>query len=308
MKKIYFLLCLFALSLHAMAQNPSVSVSIDNVTPLTITATFTPNEDCASYVYVISTQEDMQAWAAAFGTTIETLVPMWGITASGVTSYTWNDMSPATEYTVFVIPYAADNSAGTMVTAPATTPSMGDDGVSVIEMEVVVLSDSSVMTKTTPNSSTAVYKYGLITKHLHDSLGSELDAFLIDYWENYDLHNAYEYEEWTWLDLHDVDYYACARGKNANGEWGTLTIIPFSTLTGITDNKQDVRLYPNPAGDYLKIEGETVRNVEIFSLTGQRKAVYNALDGQVTAPVSGYAPGVYLVRINGTAVRKVVVK
>ncbi len=308
MKKLYFLLCLFALSLQVKAQNPSVAVTIDNVTPLTITATFTPNEDCASYVYVIGVQEEMQAWAAAFQTTIETLVPMWGITANGVTSYTWNDMSPATEYTIYVIPYAADNAAGTMVTAPVTTLVMGDEGVSVVEMEVVVLSDSSVLTKTTPNSSTAVYKYGLITKHLHDSLGSALDSFLIDYWENYDLHNAYTYEEWTWEGLRDVDYYACARGKNANGEWGTLTIIPFSTLTGITENKQDVRLYPNPAGDFLKIEGETVRTVEIFSLAGQRIAAFNALDGHITVPVSGYAPGVYMVRINDTTVRKVVVK
>jgi hypothetical protein len=308
MKKLYLLLCLFALSMQAMAQNPSVAVSIDSVTPLAITATFTPNEACASYVYVISTQEEMQAWAAAFGTTIETLVPMWGITTNGVTSYTWTDMAPATEYTIYVIPYAADNTAGTMVTAPVTTQVLGDEGISVVEMEVVVLSDSTVLTKTTPNSSTAVYKYGLITKQLYDSLGSAIDSFLIDYWENYDLHNAYLYEEWTWEDLHDVNYYACARGKNANGEWGTLTIFPFSTATGIADNKQDVRIYPNPAGDYFKIEGETVKKVEIFSLAGQRVAAYNALGGHVTVPVSGYAPGVYMVRINDTAVRKVVVQ
>ncbi len=308
MKKLYFLLCLFALSLQTMAQTPSVAVSVDSVTSLSITATFTPNEACASYVYVISTQEEMQTWAAMFQTTIETLVPMWGITTSGVSSYTWEDMAPATEYTIYVIPYAADSSAGPMVTAPATTLTLGDDGVSVVEMQVVVLSDSSVLTKTTPNSSTAVYKYGLITKQLHDSLGSALDSFLLDYWENYDMHDAYLYEEWTWEGLHDVDYYACARGKNANGEWGTLTIIPFSTLTGIADNKQDVRIYPNPAGEYLKIEGETVRKAEIFSLAGQRIASYNALDGHITVPVSGYAPGIYMVRINDNTVRKVVVK
>ena len=44
--------------------DPQVALSIDEVTDSSITATFTPNEDCASYYYVCATEAEIMLWYA----------------------------------------------------------------------------------------------------------------------------------------------------------------------------------------------------------------------------------------------------
>jgi len=65
-----------------------------------------------------------------------------------------------------------------------------------------------------------------------------------------------------------------------------------------------VELYPNPAGKLLYIKGTNITNVAISNLLGQTvySQDYNAQ--QVQVDVADLPTGMYLVRINGTEVRK----
>ena len=45
---------------NGSSYNPQVTISIDLITETEVTATFTPNEDCASYAYTIATESEIK--------------------------------------------------------------------------------------------------------------------------------------------------------------------------------------------------------------------------------------------------------
>ncbi len=287
----------------------SASVEISDIatTNTTVTATFTPNEDCASYYYLLGTEAEMAMWVQMMQTPLEQLVMMWGIQATGVVTYTWTDQAPGTEYTIYVVPVNADSTLGEMVTATATTTTAGGPGVSEIEMTVEVLSPTEVMTYTTPNDQTAEYRYGLITQEFYNEIGEDSLVKIIAA----DPYAVYEYDEWLWIDLEEnTDYFGYARGKNANGEWGTITLVPFTTTPdAIGDvNALSFNVFPNPANDFVKIEGNDLKTVEIFNMTGQAVVRQDVSGNETTISTENLESGVYFVKVNGTMTQKLVVK
>ena len=64
--------------------------------------------------------------------------------------------------------------------------------------------------------------------------------------------------------------------------------------TGVEENRFEAVVYPNPAKDYVKIEGTEVAEVQVYNTFGQLvKTVRNTNE----ISVEGLAEGVYLVRI-----------
>ena len=294
---------------HDCSSPASASVEISDITTTntTVTATFTPNEDCASYYYMIGTEAEMAMWVQMMQTPLEQLVMQWGIQTTGVTTYTWDDQAPATEYTIYVVPVNADTSLGEMVTAKATTQTAGGTGLSEIEMTVEVLSPTEVKTFTTPNDQTAEYRYGLITQEFYNEVGEDSLARIIEA----DMYAVYEYDEWIWINLEqNTDYFGYARGKNANGEWGTIALVPFTTMPdAIGDvNELAFNIFPNPADDFVKIEGNDLKTVEIFNMTGQTIVRQEVGGNETTISTKDLESGVYFVKINGTKTQKLIVK
>lgn len=77
-------------------------------------------------------------------------------------------------------------------------------------------------------------------------------------------------------------------------------------VDGLTETK--VKVYPNPATDYVTIEGEGVKAVEIYSLAGALVASEKA---ETTINVSDLAKGTYLVKVvanDGVKVEKLIKK
>ena len=67
-------------------------------------------------------------------------------------------------------------------------------------------------------------------------------------------------------------------------------------------------MYPNPATDYVKVDGEGVEAVEIYSLAG---ALVASEKYENTVSVSNLAKGTYLVKVvtvNGVKVEKLIKK
>jgi len=63
-----------------------------------------------------------------------------------------------------------------------------------------------------------------------------------------------------------------------------------------------LQAYPNPASDRITIEHESIKAgdiIEIFGMSGNRIGRYTANGTQTTIELSGYAQGIYVVRVNG---------
>ena len=290
--------------------DPSVEITLGEVTTTTIEATFTPNEDCAGYHLLSDTQENMDMWAGMMGVSLEELVVMWGLEKSSEYTHTWTDFAPDTEYTIYALPKDADGNAGELVTAKVTTEAMGGDGVSIIGLEVIVVNDSTVTTTATPNEETASYHYGLMETAYFEEIGEEA---AVQYFRE-DPYIYYGVDEWTWTPLYaDTEFVAIATGQNAAGEWGETTVVHFKTPGGEGCGElimSDIKVYPNPASSYVNItsgmSGET--EIDIFDMTGRcvKSILVNDLRS-VNVCIEDLDKGIYVMNINGN-VRKIVVE
>ena len=289
-------------------EEPSVEITLGDVTATTIEASFAPNETCASYYILSGIAADIQNWANMFGVSIAQLVKQWGIMKTEDFTYVWTDFIPSTEYTVYALPLDADDNFGELVTTTVTTSTLGGPGLSTIELSVTIVNDTTVNTLATPNDQTAVFHVGLITAEYCDEIG--IDSAL--YYIRNDGYPQYATDEWTWTSLQShTKYYAIATGQNANGEWGETTIVEFVTdPDAVNSNSIDnYRLFPNPANDYVVIEGDNITEVTIYNALGQEMKHERANADQVIINTSAMQNGIYFAKINNeTTIRFVVNK
>ena len=108
--------------------NPQVSITVDQVLETEVTATFTPNADCASYGYMMATEAEIQEWMGIAGLDLPEYLWTYGMPGSGVISNTFSDLTPNTEYNIYAVPADIDGNLGEVVIEPVTTtPGGGSD-------------------------------------------------------------------------------------------------------------------------------------------------------------------------------------
>ena len=108
--------------------DPQVTISIDQVLETEVTVTFTPNEDCPYYGYLIATETEMQQWLYMTGLDLPGYLHSFAIPAEGILSHTFTSLQPNTEYVIYVLPIAPDGSLGEVAQVPVTTtPGGGGD-------------------------------------------------------------------------------------------------------------------------------------------------------------------------------------
>lgn len=286
--------------------DPTVDIALGEVTTTTVEASFTPNETCASYYILLSTAQEMQNWVMLMGKTLEELVQMWGLAENAAYTNVWTDLIPNTEYTVYALPLGADSTFYEMQTSLVTTQAAGGTGTSVIDIDVSVLSETSVKTVAVPNGETAQYHYGLITKEYYKEIGAD-SALVVIRSNGYPL---YANDEWTWVDLQpNTYYYALGTGINANGEWGETTLVEFMTsLTGVeTSDDNSISMFPNPANDYIKVSGEHIGKVIICNALGQVMQQYAMNGNETIIPTSSFPEGIYFIKTDNGTVRRFVI-
>lgn len=290
-------------------EDPTVEITLGEVTTTTVEATFTPNENCSSYYTLMSTATEMEQWVNMMGMPLEQLVQMWGIQYSSEKTHTWTDMVPGTEYTIYALPLDSEGNMYEMNTIMTTTEQGGGAGTSVITLEVELTSNTSVKTTATPNEETAVYHYGLITVEYFNEIGEEAAIEII----RNDQYPLYETDIWEWIELvPNTDYYAIASGQNADGVWGETTIIPFRTeFDGCEEmTTSNFNIFPNPATSSFKIVSEDKGDAElkIFDMTGRCvKNVYVSDLNNSIINIEDLNRGVYILNIEGN-IRKLVVE
>ena len=290
----------------------SVEIGVLDVTPFTIEASFTPNEKCASYFICLDTLGGLDQWAQKFGVTVDSLVEAWGRDPrTGNTTNLWKELIPNKDYVIHVLPKDEKGNAGKLQTHTVRTVAIGGEGLSVIDLEVKVVSTTSVRVIATPNEETAEYHYMLFTKSFSDSIGVDSTMRYI-YKDPYAL---YEADNWLWEGLlPNTGYYAIAQGRNLKGEWGEITKIEFITTPeeepedpeqpdGIEELSSSFNIYPNPASSEINITSQLngEADVKIYDLTGRCvKETRISNINNATINISDIDKGLYLININGS--------
>lgn len=124
-----------ALQNHGLQQHdcqagadPEVTITVDQVLETEVTATFTPNEDCASYYYTMGTPEELDQWMAAAGLQLPEYLQTYGFPAEEEITHTFTDLIPDTEYLICAVGADADGNLGNVTQETATTtPGGGGD-------------------------------------------------------------------------------------------------------------------------------------------------------------------------------------
>ena len=122
-----------ALEQHGLEQHdcntpsydPQVSITIDQIQGTEVTATFTPNEDCVAYGYMMATEAEIQEWMGIAGLDLPEYLWTYGIPGSGEMSNTFTDLTPDTEYVIYAVPADIDGNLGEVVQVPVTTTPSG---------------------------------------------------------------------------------------------------------------------------------------------------------------------------------------
>lgn len=217
--------------------NPAISYTIDETTTSSFTLTVTANEDCFGYYWCMFNKGQAQAqfeqWGPMFGLpNIESMIAQFsGAKHEEVSTNTWKDLAPGTDYEVCVVPVDEAGTYADMVTIPVTTKQQGGEGVAQVAItsggaSVQKTDDGDKLTYTiifTPNDQTAVYHDGVVSKKKFDEDGEE-------FWKNYLLngdpqdpyYNQYGVDKYTFEANVGEEYYGIAIAKNANGEYGPM--------------------------------------------------------------------------------------
>ena len=294
-------------------QTPMVEITVTEVTTRSVNVTFTPAEECASYYILLDTEASMEQWATAFGVPLEQLIEMWSIERTGASTNLWDELIPNTEYTIFVLSKDAAGEVIQLDKQNVTTEVLGGDGVSVIDLQVKVTSNTSVFVTATPNEETAEYHYILIEKSYADSIGADSTLMIVQT----DPYSLYDIDEWEWIDLKaNTEFYAIAQGKNAKGEWGEITKLEFITsMEGTIELVENgFNIYPNPVNDRLYIEAETeIKEVVVYDVYGRRQNLRNSETQKLRNSIDATElnSGVYFVKVvteKGEVVKRFVKK
>lgn len=213
--------------------NPAISYTIDETTTSSFTLTVTANEDCFGYYWCMfekgQAQAQFEQWGPMFGCpNIESMIAKFsGKKYEEVSTNTWKDLAPGTDYEVCVVPVDEAGTYADMVTIPVTTKQQGGEGVA----QVAITSGGAEVYEGkllytiifTPNDQTAVYHDLVVSKEAFDKDGEE-------FWKNYLLngnpedpnYNQYGVDKFPFEAEAGKQYYGVAIAKNAKGEYGPL--------------------------------------------------------------------------------------
>lgn len=230
--------------------NPAISYTIDETTSSSFTLTVTANKDCLGYYWCMfekgQAQAQFEQWGPMFGfPNIESMIAQFsGREYDGVSTNTWKDLAPATDYEVCVVPVDEAGTFADMVTIPVTTKQQGGEGVAQVAITsggANVYEDKLLYTIIfTPNDQTAVHHDLVVSKEAFDKKGEET-------WKNYLLngdpqdpnYNQYGVDKYTFEANAGEEYYGIAIAKNANGEYGPMVkeLFKVETPAGVAPAK-----------------------------------------------------------------------
>ena len=105
--------------------DPQVTITVDQVFENEVTATFTPNDNCASYNYMLATESEMQQWMSMTGLELPEYLHTYGIPGEETLSHTFTELEPETDYVIYAVPSDMDGNLGEVAQESVTTTNGG---------------------------------------------------------------------------------------------------------------------------------------------------------------------------------------
>ena len=295
MKQFIFTLAILMTSLCVNAQTPSVDYNVDEVGTDFITMTFMPNADAAGYAFCLFEAGTAEQQFAMFGPwmgfqTMGDMIKAWGITQTETYQYTWTNQSPGKDYEIYVQCWDADGVDADMIIIPVTTASMGGDGEAVMTIEIGEFGGDPEYgyyqwVTYIPNEEVAKHRDMIILKSAFESAEWGLENVLNylkqdnpydPYWDQYGIDEA------QWNAEPGTSYIAFSIGMNANGEWGPLASVEFTTPGTTSINETTV--------------GKQIAGIRYFNMAGQEMTEANGLTIIVTTYTDGTTSAVKVMK------------
>ncbi len=306
-----------ALEQHGLEQHdcntpsydPQVTINIDDVTDSSVTATFTPNEDCVSYRYMLTTESAMEGWVQMMGLSVQEIVNTLGILGEGVFTNTFPNLEPNMEFAIYAVPSDINGELGEVVLATFTTLPMFDetltfsaDTISLTygEMSWITVYNNTIDNVTVTGGCDAL---GMLVF----KIGGEFFTCQT---------SPFEFEvlqgESFQLGVICSDVIS---GKSIVPDVVTLSsnrpdanfVVMVDDTWSVDENEASVTLYPNPANDFVTLKGENLGTVRVFNAIGQKVDEFEANGSELRINTTCYENGVYVVKV-GEQTMKFVVK
>ncbi len=295
---------------NAVTYDPQVAITIDDAAETSITATFTPNADCASYYYLCATELEIMGWVAVLGEDLVAIMEAYGNLETATLTNTFNDLTPETEYYVVTLPADPDGNYGDPVYEIVTTlplPVVYDETLT-FSMDTVVLPWCEVTWMTIYNNTA---EDAIITN-------------ICD--ERYELGFYIGPDSQEWLSCNVSEYtipqgesvelgiLCCVTGKSLVPDVITVTsnlpdvqfVVMVDDTWSVDEDMASTTLYPNPANDFVTLDGENLGTVRVYNAIGQKVDEFEANDSELRINTTGYESGIYFVKIDKTTLRFIV--
>ena len=250
---------------------PIVAYEETSVTTDVVSLTFKPSADVAGFAACLFEKGQAESQYNMFGawmgfTCMGDMIKSWGFQGNvNDTTFTWTGQTPNTEYEVYVQCWDVNGTYADMIIIPIVTKKLGGEGTAEVAIEVKeskYYEEYGEFTQRvifTPNENVSLYRaslfdYSFYEKNGNDGIISYLQADVTGdpYW------NLYKTDDNEWKLEPSSKYVAAAIAKNANDEWGPLTLIEFETPA--TANEV---VPANSSSAYAKSKAATFKGVPV---------------------------------------------
>ncbi len=291
---------------NAPGYDPQVALNIDEVTANSITATFTPNEDCASYYYLCGSEAQFMEWVSVYGQDVIAIVEAYGIVETTTQTILFDDIIPDTEYAIVALPVDPDGNYGDYSYELVTTPSLPFDETLTFSMDTIVLPWCEVTWITVYNNTA---EDATITKICDD---------------RYELGFYYGPESILSCDEIEITIpqggaielgiECCVTGKSIVPDVVTISsnlpdaqfVVMVDDSWSVDENEVSAFLYPNPANESVTLKGANLGTVRVFNAIGQMVDEFETNGSELNINTSSYENGIYVVKAGEKAMRFVV--
>ena len=289
--------------------DPQVNIEVNDVTANSITATYTPNGDCASYYYLCATEAEIMGWVMA-GADFDQIIQEHGGIETATMTTTFNNLTPETEYKVLGLPVDPDGNYGDIAQQTVTTmPATVYDETLTFSMNPVDLTWCEMAYITIYNNTA---EDAVVT-------GICDDFQMLDFYipEIQDIMNCNFPTTFTIPQGGSVELgiECCVVGRNIVADLVTVTSnlpdaqfeVMVDDTWSVNENAQAITLFPNPASESVTLQGENLGLVRVFNVMGQKVDEFEANGNELRINTTGYENGVYFVKA-GEQTLKVVVR
>ena len=220
-----------------LAGDPKIEVNFSDITQTGYTATLTPNDDVKGYFFLNDLTDatardqimqmmripDLKHYVVRYGTDFATRKAHEGESQSVMSNFI-----PGTSYSVFVVLVDKDGQYSDVQEFKVTTAKKGTSETAHVNIEVKDITKTTATIVNTPDENTSSYRETLVEKSLYN------EEYIINYLQktpdSQELPYHIDEYTWTWPELKPgTTYYAVAMAKNADGTWGPLTKVEFTT-------------------------------------------------------------------------------